>query len=411
MGEADLSEVFDAFPVAAAVLSPDLVFVAVNQAYEGVTGRLRDQVVGRQLFEVFPDGPSGQGAKALRASLERVLAERGQDVMALQRYDVEIPDRPGVFEERYWNSVNAPILGSDGEVHLIITRLEEVTDFIQQMRQASARGAGSPTSQLEAMEAELFARARELQEVNQRFRRAQAQERQTTAKLRQAVQTQQRAIADASHDLRGPITGLQTRLQLALTDPDADPKEILQAALQDAERLNDIVSDLLELARLEAGVPTPTEPVDLAGLVEAELAHRTPAVIVTTYLGPGVVVNGSPVRLARLLGNLVANAERHARTRIDISLTATGEHAVLEIIDDGPGIPATERETVFHRFYRRPDARRRDPAGTGLGLPIARQIAHLYGGTLRIADQPTGTRMVLQLPLHTEENGGSCPRG
>src|SRR5215813_4171487 len=99
MAEADLSEVFNALPVAAAVLSSDLVFVAVNHAYAEAAGGSRAQMIGRQMFEVFPEGPSGWGANALRASLERVLAEREQDVMALQRYDVEIPGRPGVFEE------------------------------------------------------------------------------------------------------------------------------------------------------------------------------------------------------------------------------------------------------------------------------------------------------------------------
>lgn len=401
MAEVDLAAVFDALPLACAVLSPGLEFVAANRAYEHLTGRSRDQMVGRGVFDVFPGGPSGRGARELRASLERVLAEGETDVMALQRYDIDVPGRPGVFEERYWNAVNAPLPGPDGRVAWIIHRAEEVTAFIQQLRAAQARGEESPTAPVEAVEAELFVRARELQEVNWRLRRAHARERQATASLREALRLQQQAVADTSHDLRGPLTGLQTRLQVALGDPAADSRQILHTALHDAERLGDIVADLLELARLEANVPMATEPVDLAQLVDEELAHHKPARIVSTRLERGVVVEGSPVPLSRLLGNLTANAERHASSRVEVSVTAGGGEAVVEVIDDGPGIPEAAREAVFQRFYRSPDARRSDPEGTGLGLAIARQIAHAHGGTLYVADHPKGTRMVLRLPLRS----------
>jgi len=286
---------------------------------------------------------------------------------------------------------------------LIVNRVEEVTAFIKQIRRhrsGSAAWSQDPAAaQMAMVEAELFARARELQEVNQRLRRAQVAERQTTKSLRHAVERQREAVADTSHDLRGPITGLQTRLQVALADPDADPRQILHAALEDAQRLGDIVADLLELARLEAGAPTRTEEVDLAGLVEAELAARAWSVTIVTHLAPQVIVDGSRLRLARLLGNLLVNAERHARTRIDVNLTTDDDEALLDVIDDGPGIPAADREAVFHRFYRRADAIREDPEGTGLGLPVARQIARAHHGSLRIADHATGTRVELRLPL------------
>ncbi|XVQ09465.1 ATP-binding protein [Spirillospora sp. CA-255316] len=405
MADIDFEQVFDAMPAAVAVLAPDLVFQAVNRAYEKATSRGRDELVGQGVFEVFPGGPSGHEAQELRASLERVLAERETDVMALQRYDVAVPGEPKKFQERYWNVVNAPVLGPDGEVLWIILRGEEVTDFIHELRKAGARlpgGApGSGVARMRAIEAELFTRSRELQEVNQRLRRAQAGERQTIEDLRRAMSRQREVVADASHDLRGPITGLQTRLQEALIDPDADWRGILLAALQDAERLGDIVSDLLELARLESGAPPAvTEPVDLVELVESELARRPPQTTVTMQVPPGhAVVRGSPLHLSRLLDNLVSNAERHTRSVIEVSVSCDGDWAVLEVVDDGPGIPAADRKAVFSRFYRRSDARRSDPAGTGLGLPIAREIAHAHGGTLHIADQPGGACLVLRLPL------------
>ncbi|GAA4096896.1 hypothetical protein GCM10022214_70920 [Actinomadura miaoliensis] len=400
---------FEASPVAAAVLSPDLEYVVVNRAYERMLGRSRDQLIGRRILELFPGGPAGHGCAELRASLDRVVADGEVDVMALQRYDVEVPGRPGTFEERYWNAVNAPIQDPDGKVAGVIIRLEEVTAFVDQLRRASEPGTGSPAERRGLVEAEIFARTRELQQINQRLRHARAKERQTADRLRQAVEQQRQAISDTSHDLRAPITGLLTRLEEAFSDPEADLRQILHAARHDAERLGGIVSDLLELAQLDAGVPVSTEPVDLAGVVQAELALRRPAFAITTRLAPGVVVDGSPIRLARLLSNLMTNAERHARSRIEVSVTTEGDRAVLEVVDDGTGIPPGEREKVFDRFYRRRDARDRDPSGTGLGLPIARQIAQAHGGTLGMAEDPScGTRMVLSLPLHAspEHTGG-----
>ncbi|MES9536627.1 MULTISPECIES: PAS domain-containing sensor histidine kinase [unclassified Actinomadura] len=394
----DYSAVFDAVPAACAVLSSDLVYLAVNRAYEHVVERPRGQLLGRRIFEVFSGGPSGEGVQELRASLERVLAEGDVDVMPLVRYDVQAAGQPGNFEERYWTAVNSPLLGPDGRVTCVVNRVEEITSYIQRLRSAGAAEEGFLADQVEATEAELFQRAQELQEANRRLRRAQRRERQATAAARAALRRQQQVVADTSHDLRRPLTGLQTRLQVALTDPQADSRQVLHAALQDAERLGDIVSDLLELARLEGKAPFPTEPVDLSALVEAELARSGLACATTVDITEGIVVEGSAVRLARLLANLLTNADRHATSLIHIKVHERGEEAFVEVIDDGPGIPADEREAVFQRFYRRADARRSDPEGTGLGLPIARQIARAHHGDLYVADHPSGTRMVLHLP-------------
>ncbi|WP_246236529.1 sensor histidine kinase [Actinomadura chibensis] len=221
----------------------------------------------------------------------------------------------------------------------------------------------------------------------------------TLARLQEATDRERRFVSDASHDLRNPIAGLRTRLEVLLDEPaDTDWKPAVRAALRDTGRLNDIVSDLLELSRLDARSPVPEEPVDLAGLVRRELDRRTPRVPVATRLEPDVVVLANPVRLARVLGNLLSNAERHAVGRIDVTVARDGDDAVLEVLDDGAGVPAESRERVFERFARLPESRARDPQGTGLGLPIAREIAEVYGGTLRILDSPRGARFVLRLP-------------
>ncbi|CNF62256.1 Sensor protein kinase walK [Mycobacterium tuberculosis] len=406
MAEVDFSGVFEVLPAPCVVLSPDLEFMAVNGKYEEAAGLAREELIGREIFAMFPGGPTGEGPRALRASLERVLAEGQTDVLALLRYDVQVPGKPGVLEERYWNAVNTPLLDPGGQVVQIVHQAEEVTEFILQLRRAD-HGSERRTLRdalaegVAAMEAELFVRARELEQTNQRLRQAQAGERSEAARARQELQRQRQVVADTSHDLRSPLTGLQTRLQEALIDPDADSRRVLHAALQDAEKIADIVADLLELARLEAGTPTDTETVDLCRLVRDMLERRPCRHALDSDLAPSAPVQGSRSRLTRLLDNLLANAERHARTRIEVTVTTEDDHAVVQITDDGLGIPAGEREAVFRRFYRRADARRADPGGTGLGLAIARQTAEAHHGTLHIADHPTGTCMVLRLPLST----------
>lgn len=400
----DFAALFDAAPSALALLSPDLAFVAVNTAYERLLGRPREEMIGRNAFEVFPGGSSPEGAETLRSSLERALAGGETDTLLLQRYDLEPTGAPGALHERYWSVANAPLLDAEGGVCGVIIRLQEMTALVDRILPDGppASPDAAVLRHMASVEAQLFAQTGELQEMNRRLRRSQAEERMISEALRETVRRQREAVADTSHDLRGPLTGLQLRLEDALEDPDADPREILLVTLHDAERLGDIIGDLLELARLEAGVPSETEPVDLAHLVRGELAHRALTTAITTHLDPDVVVDGSPVRLARLVGNLLANAERHARTRLEVTVRAHGDRAILEVIDDGPGIPDADKEKVFDRFKRRADARRSDPGGSGLGLAIARQVARAHGGTLHAADRPDrtpGARLILNLPL------------
>jgi serine phosphatase RsbU (regulator of sigma subunit) len=180
----DFEAVFHALPGAVALLSPDLVFADANEAYLSLSGRTREEVLGRYLFDVFPDNPddpAASGMRNLHASLRRVASTGESDTMALQRYDVEDPDRPGVWEERYWSPVNVPVPGPDGAVALVLHRVEEVTQLIR------ARGTRSGGDGARVLEAELYTRARELQDLNQRLRDAHAREREVALHLQQAM--------------------------------------------------------------------------------------------------------------------------------------------------------------------------------------------------------------------------------
>ncbi|MFI1722743.1 PP2C family protein-serine/threonine phosphatase [Streptomyces sp. NPDC020489] len=181
--EIDYAAVFQALPGMVALLTPELVYADVNEQFVRMSGRSREQLVGHYLFDVFPDNPDDPAATGMRnlaASLQRVLATGERDTMAVQRYDVQSLERPGRWEEHYWSPVNAAVPGPDGEVALVVHRVEEVTEFI--------RDRGGPIgTRARALEAELYLRARELQEVNERLRRAHAREREVALALQEAM--------------------------------------------------------------------------------------------------------------------------------------------------------------------------------------------------------------------------------
>ncbi|MFI8228266.1 PP2C family protein-serine/threonine phosphatase [Streptomyces sp. NPDC085900] len=188
----DYAGVFQCLPGMVALLTPDLVYADVNEEFLRGAGRRRDQVVGRYLFDVFPDNPNDGAASGMRnlaASLQRVLDTGARDAMALQRYDVEDPERPGEWQERYWSPVNAPVLDEDGKVVLLVHRVEEVTELIK------ARG-GPTGSRARVLEAELYTRARELQELNERLRQSHAREREVAIALQEAMLPASRQVGD-----------------------------------------------------------------------------------------------------------------------------------------------------------------------------------------------------------------------
>ncbi|MFD4505932.1 sensor histidine kinase [Streptomyces sp. NPDC058457] len=226
----------------------------------------------------------------------------------------------------------------------------------------------------------------------------------TLDQLQRAVERLRTFTSDASHELRGPLTTLKARLELALARPDrAEWAAVGREALRDTSRLEEIVDDLLLLARLDAHRPLKLQPLGMTDLLRRTIAERYPhrPVVLVAPAEPDEPVLGSRTALARLFSNLLDNGLRHAHSTVTVEMRHTEGEAVVEVRDDGPGIPEPDRERVFHRFTRLDNARTRDAGGTGLGLAIARDIANAHGGTLtaqppRAADH--GARLVLVLP-------------
>ncbi|MER6328737.1 SpoIIE family protein phosphatase [Streptomyces sp. NPDC001034] len=190
--QVDHAALFAATPSPYLVLGPDLVIVDVNRAYLKATGRTREDLVGQHIFQAFPDNPgdpNADGVRNLGVSLHRVLATRRPDTMALQKYDIPVAHRPGVFEERWWSPVNTPVLGPDGQVAWIIHRVEDLTGYVkarQAVRPAEVR-TDTGADVTESLEAELYARARELQLLNEELRQAHTREREVAVTLQEAM--------------------------------------------------------------------------------------------------------------------------------------------------------------------------------------------------------------------------------
>lgn len=217
------------------------------------------------------------------------------------------------------------------------------------------------------------------------------------ARLQGAMQAQRDFIADAAHELRTPLTALQLQAQLLERASDGAGRTAAMADLkQGLERSIHVVRQLLTLARQEPGASTPpVASVALNDLLHQSVtASANSAAARNIDLGvaasdPAACVTGNAEALRTLLDNLVGNAVRYtpAGGRIDVSCGSADGRAWLEVTDNGPGIPAAERERVFDRFYRRSE---QDAAGSGLGLAIVRAIADKHRATIQLTDAPGG---------------------
>jgi signal transduction histidine kinase len=221
-------------------------------------------------------------------------------------------------------------------------------------------------------------------------------------RLADAAEAQRRFVADASHELRSPLATIRAAHEIAAVHPDAtDPSTVTSDVLAEVGRLERLVGDLLFLARADEHSPPPqTADVDLDDLVTAEAGRlrRTTGLEIVVRQIP-VRVGGDAHQLARALRNLTDNAARHAAGQVELRVGRDGADAVIDVLDDGPGIPAADRERVFERFVRLDASRQRGAGGTGLGLAIAREIARAHGGDVVGVDADRGAHLELRLPL------------
>jgi len=365
---------FESLPGAYLVLKPDLTIAAVSDAYLETTMTQRDKILGRGLFEVFPDNPddpAANGVGNLRASLNRVLKDLAADTMAIQRYPVRRPD--GVFEDRYWSPVNSPVIGADGKIEYIIHRVEDVTDFVLQKKKTT--DGKDLSARLEQMEAEIFRSTQEVQATNE--------------KLHEANKELEAFSYSVSHDLRAPlrhIAGFVDLLQKnsgqSLGERD---RRYLKIINDSAGQMGMLIDDLLVFSRmsrteLRRGKVATVSLVDEArNTFQNDLNGRQ----VNWKIGalPEVVADASMLR--QVWVNLIGNAIKYSRTRnpaeieVGYSPDQNGEH-IFYVRDNGVGFDMKYLDKLFGVFQR---LHRADEfEGTGIGLANVRRIISRHGG-------------------------------
>jgi len=225
-----------------------------------------------------------------------------------------------------------------------------------------------------------------------------------------STRKQRTFVGDAAHELRSPLASLRVQLEVAQRiGPDVSWSGLVDEVLEDVSRLDRLVEDLLALARLDESRKAPQmEPVELDKLME-DVAARYQYAPVPVHIDEAVpvTVKGNADALARVIVNLTDNAVRHAAGEVTLALATKRDgstsSAILTVTDDGPGIPAEERDRVFDRFYRLEQSRSRVSGGSGLGLAIVQDLVRTHGGTITLHDRDDGRGGLcaeVQIPLH-----------
>ena len=391
----DFRSLFESAPGCYLVLDPELVIVAVSDAYLHATMTRREDILGRGLFEVFPDNPDdpdATGVGNLRASLDRVRRGRVSDTMAVQKYDIRRPEAEGGgFEIRYWSPLNTPVLRADGDLAYIIHRVEDVTEFVRLQER------GTEQQQRNArMEAEILQRSKELQAANRQLRAADAAKSEFLSRM--------------SHELRTPLNAILGFGQLLQLDELSDQQhDSLDHILSGARHLLALINEVLDIAAIEAGgLQVSLEPVAVAE-VAAEavmlmrpLADQHGIVLVSPDQPCADHVLGDRQRLKQILLNLLSNAVKYNRVGGSVELACdrvAGGRLRITVADTGPGIPPDALDRLFVPFERL----ERDQGaveGTGLGLPLSQRLAGAMGGTLELTTTVDhGSTFWVELPL------------
>ncbi|MDB6084253.1 MAG: pleC, partial [Gammaproteobacteria bacterium] len=401
-GALNFQLLFEESPDVLLVLLPDsprFTAVAATKARLTSTHSTLEQTIGRGLFDLFPDNPadpSATGTANLRASLERVLATKAPDTMAVQKYDIPLPG--GDFEVKYWSPRNIPILSPGGEVLYILHRAVDVTELVrasEEGQELRGRTAG--------MEREVVRRSRELEGANRKLREA-------NEKLSALDSTKTAFFSNISHEFRTPLTLMLGPLEDSLADvvqplSNAHRSRLLLAH-DNALRLLKLVNALLDFARLEAGrMRGSFARVDLGALTR-ELA----GMFRTAFDRAGVALTLECPALAdpvwvdkdmweKIVPNLISNAFKFTLAgEVTVRVTETPTSAILEVIDTGTGIPDIELPRLFDRFHRVTGAIGRTHEGAGIGLALVRELVELHGGTVGV-DSKVGAGSVFRVEI------------
>jgi PAS domain S-box-containing protein len=416
----DYQRLFEEAPGLYMVLDPQLRVVAASNAYLEATLTSREAIIGRHVFEIFPDNPDDPSADSVRnsrASFNRVLQTRAPDTIGLQRHDVRRPESEGGgFEERYWSAINYPILNPDGSLAYIMHRVENVTEFVLLKQRGSEQNQLTDALREQAvqMEADLYARSREMAATSQKLKEANEELARLYEKTRELDLLKTAFFANLSHELRTPLTLILGPVEKLLDGSDLshDKRRDLSIVHRNARLLLKNVNDLLDLSKLDAGgIQLEYARVELAGFSRFIASHfETVAdhkqIHFPVVTPPELPAEVDASKLQRALFNLLSNAFKFTPSGGAVRFTLQQEQgaAVFSVEDTGPGIPPELRETIFERFRQADSGPTRKHGGTGLGLSIASEFVALHRGSIEVTETAEGgARFVVRVPLRAPE--------
>jgi signal transduction histidine kinase len=372
------------------VVAPGAPFTigAVSDAYLEITFTRRD-IVGRPLFEVFPDNPgepSATGVRDLTASFHRALADRTTDVMPVLRYDIR--DRSGAFVERHWTPINTTLVAEDGTRLGIIHRVEDVTPFVREGE--ALRGEAATLTH------EILRRAHELALTNHA--------------LHESIEQRRRIVAIVGHDLRNPLSVIRNGVEVLRahfkTLGAVPPRtiEILQSA---SARMAELLGDLDDytLSQLRGVLPVSREWLNLRGICEEvvyamQAAHPARAVELEPGENIGALVD--PKRKRQVLANLIGNALTYGAPErpVRVSLRRVTGGCVITVSNEGEPIPRDLLPSLFEPFQRGPGTGGQRTRGhLGLGLFIVQQIVQAHEGRIDVESTDRGTHFMVFIPI------------
>jgi len=421
-----LQSLFESLPGLFLILTPDLKIVSASDAYLKATMTKREDLVGLNIFEAFPDNPNdphATGVSNLRSSLERVLQTAEPDTMAIQKYDIRGPD--GAFEERYWSPINSAVLGTDRRIEYLIHRVEDVTDFVRQKSQGNSN-TQELRAQLQQMEGEIFQNSQQLQLANQQLVEANTQLLRTKADAEAANRAKSTFLSTMSHEIRTPMNAILGYAQLMLRDSGMTPEA--QANLhiigRSGKHLLALINDVLDMSKIEAG-RIDLNPVtfnisrlldDLAAMfrLRAEAKALRFEMTLDGELAPYVVGDEGKIRqvLINLLGNAIKfTARGHIELHVNLDLRSSDQLWLSARIEDtGAGISDEDQGKVFEPFNRA-KAELNTQEGTGLGLAITRKYIRLMGGDITLTSSlGNGSIFRFEIPIQRGDGGVAIKR-
>ncbi|HXG90598.1 MAG TPA: ATP-binding protein [Vicinamibacterales bacterium] len=403
----DFRSLFEATPARFLVLTPALTIAAVSDQYLAATMTNRDDIVGRFVFDVFPDNPadpSATGTRNVTASLTRVFETGQTDRMAIQKYDVRRPAADGgEFEERYWSPVNTPVLDEQRRVIYVIHSVDDVTESVR-LRHRAAH-----------MEREGEARAQELHETKHQLTDAN----QALSEMNVATHAKDDFLAILGHELRNPLAPILTALELMRLQGDDILRRERRVIERQATHLVRLVDELLDLSRVTQGkvhlVRTRVEvarimvkATELASSAVLERHHH----LVVTDPPPEAVVEGDETRLTQIICNLLTNAAKYTEPggRIELTASVASADVIIRVKDTGIGIPAESLPHLFDLFVQEQRALHRASGGLGIGLAIVKSLVQLHGGTVTAHSDGVakGSEFCVTLPLAQPEGEGTA---